>query len=361
MRLTTAWPRGPVKLPRVALGDTQRVLLLSILIGVASGLLVVCFHMAIDVVRWWSVGLPGVGRPVTTVLSPAIGALAATLMVRYVFREAKGSGVILTKAAVQNADLREDWLDEARLSGTRLDGAQLGKPAAFWCPQVWAARLLAGGATHPFLSPGPVWLARIPQQFLGRRLRSGRLGDLLGHDWHRPLFVRAAEYESFPFSARIHPDAASLRGYVEAAFPGRPLAELRALATIVSQPAEFVQEFRCFIAEGQVTAASQYLPRQGDSNAPWQSHGSQDADTADARRFAHDVCDAMGQDQAPGYTLDVGRLADGHWAVVEANPAWSSDPYHGDPDGAVASVLASQRRCNEWAWRPDPLLSSLPG
>jgi hypothetical protein len=241
-----------------------------------------------------------------------------------------------------------------------LDAAQLGRPAAFWCPQVWAARLLAGGATHPFLSPGPVWLARIPQQFLGRRLRSGRLGDLLGHDWHRPLFVRAAEYESFPFSARIHPDAASLRAYVEAAFPGRPLAELRALATIVSQPAEFVQEFRCFIAEGQVTAASQYLPRQGDSNAPWQSHGSQDADTADARRFAHDVCDAMGQDQAPGYTLDVGRLADGHWAVVEANPAWSSDPHHGDPDGAVASVLASQRRCNEWAWRPDPLLSSLP-
>lgn len=242
-----------------------------------------------------------------------------------------------------------------------LDAAQLGKPAAFWCPQVWAARLLASGATHPFLSPGPVWLARIPQQFLGRRLRSGRLGDLLGHDWHRPLFVRAAEYESFPFSARIHPDAASLRAYVEAAFPGRPLAELRALATIVSQPAEFVQKFRCFIAEGQVTAASQYLPRQGDSNAPSQSHGSQDGpDTADARRFAHDVCDAMGQDQAPGYTLDVGRLADGRWAVVEANPAWSSDPYHGDPDGAVASVLASQRRCTEWAWRPDPLFSSPP-
>lgn len=104
MRFTTAWPRGSVKLPRVALGDTQRVLLLSILIGVASGLIVVCFHMAIDVVRWWTVGLPGVGRPVTTVLSPALGAMAATLMVRYLFREAKGSGVIHTKAAVHVSD-----------------------------------------------------------------------------------------------------------------------------------------------------------------------------------------------------------------------------------------------------------------
>jgi hypothetical protein len=242
-----------------------------------------------------------------------------------------------------------------------LDAAQLGAPAAFWCPEVWAARLLASGAAHPFLSPGPVWLARIPQQFLGRRLRSGTLGDLLGHDWHRPLFVRAAEYPSLPFSARVHPDAASLRAHVEAAFPGRPLAELRTLATIVSQPAEFVQEFRCFISEGQVTAASHYLARQGDSNAPWQSHGPQDGpDTRDARRFAQDVCDAMGQDQAPGYALDVGLLADGSWAVAGTNPAWSSDPYHGDPDGAVAPVLASQRRCAEWAWRPDPLFSSPP-
>ncbi len=65
MNWPNAWARGrlpPVKMPKVALGDTQLLLLLSILIGVASGLLVVCFHIAIDTVRWATIGLPGVGE-----------------------------------------------------------------------------------------------------------------------------------------------------------------------------------------------------------------------------------------------------------------------------------------------------------
>lgn len=93
-----------VKLPKVALGETQLLLLLSILIGVASGLLVVCFHIAIDAIRWSTYGLPGVGGPIATVISPALGAIAATLLVRYVFPDAKGSGVIHTKAAVHISD-----------------------------------------------------------------------------------------------------------------------------------------------------------------------------------------------------------------------------------------------------------------
>ena len=102
MRLAGRSP--PVKLPKVALGDTQLLLLLSILIGVASGLLIVCFHIAIDTIRWATFGLPGVGNPIAIVISPALGAIAATLMVRYLFPQAKGSGVIHTKAAVHIYD-----------------------------------------------------------------------------------------------------------------------------------------------------------------------------------------------------------------------------------------------------------------
>jgi chloride channel protein, CIC family len=104
MGLTTVWPTGPVKLPRVVLSDTQRVLLLSILIGVAAGLLVVCFHMAIDAIRWWTVGLPAGPRTLGTVLWPAVGAVTAASMVRFLFPDAKGSGVIYTKAAVHVSD-----------------------------------------------------------------------------------------------------------------------------------------------------------------------------------------------------------------------------------------------------------------
>ncbi len=99
--------RSLTRLPRVSVGDTQRVLLLSILIGVFAGLLVVCFHIAIDVVSWWTVGIPA-ARHWSTVLWPAVGAATAAALVRYVFRAAKGSGVVHTKAAVHVYDGRVD-------------------------------------------------------------------------------------------------------------------------------------------------------------------------------------------------------------------------------------------------------------
>jgi CIC family chloride channel protein len=98
------WPLPPVRLPRVALGDTQRVLLLSIVIGLFAGLLVVCFHISIDFVRWATVGLPFGWHPVRRLLWPAIGAVIAATLVRYVFVRARGSGVIHAKAAIHISD-----------------------------------------------------------------------------------------------------------------------------------------------------------------------------------------------------------------------------------------------------------------
>ncbi len=98
------WPLRPVRLPRVALGDTQRVLLLSIVIGTFAGLLIVCFHITIDFIRWHTVGLPFGWQPVRRLLWPAIGAVAAAAIVRYLFPRARGSGVIHAKAAIHISD-----------------------------------------------------------------------------------------------------------------------------------------------------------------------------------------------------------------------------------------------------------------
>lgn len=88
--------------PRVT--DTQRFLLLSIAIGVFAGLLVVCFHFAIDMVSWSSLGTP-VGRSTTaTVLAPALGGGFSALLVMLFFHEAAGSGLAHTKAALYISD-----------------------------------------------------------------------------------------------------------------------------------------------------------------------------------------------------------------------------------------------------------------
>jgi ATP-grasp domain, R2K clade family 3 len=79
-------------------------------------------------------------------------------------------------------------------------------------------------------------------------------------------------------------------------------------------------------------------------------------DASKAAAFAQTVIDAMGENQPPGYTLDVGEDAGGNFSVIEANAAWSSNIYHAPAAGAIESILASQESGqDEWAWKPDRL------
>jgi len=85
---------------KLSMSETQRFMLLSILIGIFAGLLVVCFHIAIDFIGWYAVGTLSEMTGMGTLLSPALGATAAFLLVKYVFPKARGSGVNQAKAGV---------------------------------------------------------------------------------------------------------------------------------------------------------------------------------------------------------------------------------------------------------------------
>lgn len=91
-------------LPRPRVSETQRMLLLSICVGIISGLLVVCFHMTIDLVSWTTLGTPVGASPVATVLAPTLGGGLSALLVLFLFREASGSGLAHTKAALYISD-----------------------------------------------------------------------------------------------------------------------------------------------------------------------------------------------------------------------------------------------------------------
>ena len=90
--------RGPV------MSETQRFLLLSIVIGVFAGLVVVCFHIAIEFLAWSTIHAPGGHSWLSTVLWPALGGGVAYMLVMTVFPAARGSGVNNTKAALYVSD-----------------------------------------------------------------------------------------------------------------------------------------------------------------------------------------------------------------------------------------------------------------
>lgn len=102
-------PANPPGRPRptwrlVSLGEAERFLLLAILIGLFAGLLVVCFHIAIDFLGWTSIGAITTRFRYGRLAAPAIGALISSVLVLKLFRAAQGSGVNQTKAALYISD-----------------------------------------------------------------------------------------------------------------------------------------------------------------------------------------------------------------------------------------------------------------
>ena len=78
--------------------DAQRFLLLAVLVGVMTGLVVVCFHAAIELLAWFTMDYAT--SPALRILAPGIGAAAATLVVRYLAPAGRGSGIVQTKSAI---------------------------------------------------------------------------------------------------------------------------------------------------------------------------------------------------------------------------------------------------------------------
>jgi len=89
-----------MRVPRLFLHDEGLFLLLAVIIGLFSGLAVVCFQIAIDWTRIKLLGSSLAPDTLHVVLVPTIAGLAVAGLVIFVFPRVRGSGVNQTKAAV---------------------------------------------------------------------------------------------------------------------------------------------------------------------------------------------------------------------------------------------------------------------
>jgi chloride channel protein, CIC family len=80
--------------------EDRLFLVLSVFIGVFSGLAVVCFRFAIGWCRLYLLGSGVVLTPMRLVLAPTLAGLVIAVLVMRVFPQARGSGVNQTKAAL---------------------------------------------------------------------------------------------------------------------------------------------------------------------------------------------------------------------------------------------------------------------
>jgi chloride channel protein, CIC family len=84
----------------LSMREDNLFLLLSVVIGLFSGLAVVCFRIAIDLTRLTLLGSAAAPGPLRVILVPTLGGLLVAFLVFRFFPRVRGSGVTQTKSAV---------------------------------------------------------------------------------------------------------------------------------------------------------------------------------------------------------------------------------------------------------------------
>ncbi|GHH75403.1 hypothetical protein GCM10018781_44220 [Kitasatospora indigofera] len=173
------------------------------------------------------------------------------------------------------------------------------------------------------LDAAPDWLTTLPAGLTGRRIECLALAD--ARRLRRPAFLKPPVDKLFP--ARIYPDGSGLPG---------PDALDDDTLVLVSDIVTFEREYRLFVLDGAVHAASRYAVDGSLSVAPLDADPRRDQ----ALAFAAEVLAACAGSLPSAVVVDIGLLADsGAWSVVEANPAWASGGYACDPDAVLDVVL----------------------
>jgi hypothetical protein len=177
------------------------------------------------------------------------------------------------------------------------------------------------------LEPTDDWLTSLPFEYTQRDIALTTLGEAR---WSRtPVFVKPPRDKTL--TAGVYADGSRLPGNDR--YPA-------STPVLVSEIVTFLAEYRLFVLDGAVHAASRYATHGRLDPAPLDACSHRDA----VRDFAAELLDASADSLPSAVVVDVGLASnpdrgDEHWAVVEANMAWFSASYAADPDRVLDVVL----------------------
>jgi len=177
------------------------------------------------------------------------------------------------------------------------------------------------------LEPPFDWLATLPVSYSKRRVSCTTLGE--ARLVAEAAFIKPADDKCF--SARVYSSGAELSNTEHLPIETQVL---------VSEPVEWEVEYRGFIQHGELLTLSPYF-RNGElaqtEDGDWPAA---EEEVKEARDFYTDLLGTSEVKLPPGVVVDIGKIKGHGWAVVEANPAWSSGIYGCDPS-LVLPVVAS--------------------
>lgn len=233
-----------------------------------------------------------------------------------------------------------------------------GPGVAYRCAGGPLAAAIAAGASIRLVGATAAWFARLPVRVTGRSWVLGGVGDARRLLANGPAFVKLAEskYRSLPARrCRTVNDLDAALARVHAP------QTLQLLATDVWLPID--SEYRVFTAGRTVLAWSPYLVQDDPWTPLLRTHRASFHD--EAAQFATDLLAALpAGDVPPTAVLDVARLSDARFVLLETNHVWAAGLYGCDPRAVLSAVLTAadpetSNSAESWVWRPDPAVAAL--
>jgi hypothetical protein len=191
------------------------------------------------------------------------------------------------------------------------------------------------------LEPPLGLLAKIPRTFLQRTVEFGRFGDL--HRLKAPTFVKPADPLNKAFDAGIYTEGHAIR-----APKGMPADT----PVLLSEPVEWLAEYRCFVLVGKVVASSPYLSFGRPVWRPFGQGGEKAVESTKVLSFCDRLLAHAGASCPPAFVVDIGLIEDRGWAVVEFNPVWCAGLLGANPERVLA-VLKRACQNRDKIGRPD--------
>lgn len=180
------------------------------------------------------------------------------------------------------------------------------------------------------LEPPMDWLVKLPKALRHRKVSIMRLSEARSRVTNQ--FVKPAEGKAF--EPKVYAKGEDLP----------TLEQVEDIQVLVSEPVTFLNEFRCFVLEGEVVSASPYWRNDALAqtvDGSWPFLGSEEAE---AMAFAKKVLTHPEVTHPPAFVLDVGCTQQHGWVVIEGNPCWGAGLYGCSPSAALDTGRRAVRR-----------------
>jgi hypothetical protein len=180
------------------------------------------------------------------------------------------------------------------------------------------------------LEPPFAWLSQLPRKYLKREVRLSELGLMTKERF--PAFIKPADDKCFPAKVYVTRDDFPSVDYLASNTP-----------ILISEPVVWEVEFRCFIRDRRCVTISVYerngeLAQASDSSWPVKEN-----ELGEALAFISSFLNDPRVSLPPSVAVDIGRMTDKDWAVIEANPSWGAGIYGCEPREVLYTVARGCR------------------